>query len=237
MGRIDVRRLLGIMLVGVVAGAAAAPAPALAHGTLVTSTPAQGSTVQERLEAVSLTFTEKPQTYAYFTITAPTGVRVDSGWSNAEPQRLATPVREYQLKDGTWQPLLYETGFPVRVTVAHWPAPGTYVVTYHNVASDGDPVKGELRFTYHGAVTPAPPGWQPPTDQPKPELLAAAGPARPSAGAAAADPSPPSAEAQGQAQIAAPPADPSIWVWLVPVLLLVAAALCALLIVPQLRRR
>ncbi|MFG1606100.1 copper resistance protein CopC [Actinoplanes sp. NPDC049265] len=228
MGRIDVRRLLAIMLVGVVAGSAAAPAPALAHGTLVTSTPAQGSTVAERIEAVTLTFTEKPQTYAYFTVTAPTGVRVDSGWSNGEPRRLAKPVQEYQLKDGTWQPLRYDMGFPVKVAVSHWPAPGAYVVTYHNVASDGDAVKGELRFTYHGAVTPPPPGWQAPVDQPKPELLAAAGNVRP---AAAAEPSPQPRSA------AAAPGDRGVWVWLVPLLLLVAAALCAVLVVPQLRRR
>lgn len=220
-----------MVLVGALAGAVAVPSPALAHGTLAVSTPAQGSTVTERLESVSMTFTEKPAEYAYFTITAPTGARVDGGWSHGEPAKLAEPVREYQLKDGQWEPLLYTTGFPVTVKVSHWPAPGTYVATYYNVASDGDKVKGELRFIYEGAVSPAPPGWQAPTDQPKPELLAAEGVARPSAAAAPAPSSPPAAVAQAQ------PEDASVWVWLVPVLLIVAAALCTLLLVPQLRRR
>jgi methionine-rich copper-binding protein CopC len=210
-----VRRSLALLLVGVIAGAVAAPSPALAHGTLATSTPAQGSTVTDRVEAISLTFTEQAAPWAYFTVTAPTGARVDSGWSNGEPSRLAEPVREYQEKDGKWEPILYETGFPVKVAVSHWPAPGPYVVTYHNVASDGDTVKGELRFTYHGVTTPAPSGWQAPTDQPKPELLAASGKARPSA---TADPAP-------QVVAEPEPAGRSVWVWLVPVLLIVAAGL------------
>lgn len=218
-------------VVGVLVGAVAVPSPALAHGTLATSTPAQGSTVQERLEAVSMTFTEQPAPYAHFTVTAPTGVRVDGGWSPGEPVKLAEPVREYQLKDGQWEPLLYNTGFPVALKVSHWPAPGAYVVTYHNVASDGDKVKGELRFTYHGPVSPAPPGWRPPADQPKPELLAAEGVARPSAALS----SPPTAAVQARSQ--AQPEEASVWIWLVPVLLIVAAALCVLLVRPQLRRR
>lgn len=214
----DEWRPTAVLLAGLVAGAAVAPSPALAHGGLVVTVPAQGSTVPEPVEAVSLTFTEKPAPYAFFTVTAPTGARVDQGWSNAEPVRLATPVTEYQLTNGTWQPQLYHTGFPVKVAVAHWPAPGTYVVGYHTVASDGDQVKGEIRFTYAGAATPAPPGWQPPADQPKAELLAAAPPAPAPSGAAAA---PPPAEEES-----------SVWVWLVPVLLVVAAVLCYLLVRP-----
>jgi methionine-rich copper-binding protein CopC len=230
MSRSRVRHVLAVVLavvvVGVLAGAVAAPAPAAAHGTLVTSTPAHGSTVTDRVETVLLTFTEKPAPFAHFTVTAPTGVRVDAGWSNGEPVRLAQPVREFQLKDGKWQPLLYHTGFPVTVNVSHWPAAGPYVVTYHNVASDGDTVKGEVRFAFHGAVVPAPPGWQAPTDQPRPELLAA-GHQEPSA-----RPSPPVRAAQAQ-----PPDDTTVWVWLVPVLLVVAVALSFLLIAPHPWRR
>jgi len=215
MGRTTARRWVAVLLVGLVAGAAAAPLPALAHGGLVVTVPANGSAVAGPVDAVSLTFTEKPAPFAFFTVTAPTGVRVDNGWSNAEPVRLAEPVSEYQLTDGTWQPQLYPTGFPVQVAVTHWPAPGTYVVAYHTVASDGDQVKGEFRFSYTGAATPAPPGWQAPADQPKAELLAAAGPSAPAASAAAQ-----------------PPEDSSVWVWLVPVLLVVAAVLCYLMVRP-----
>ncbi|MEV6630394.1 copper resistance CopC family protein [Actinoplanes sp. NPDC051470] len=220
MGR-SPRTLLGLLLVGVLAGAVVAPSAALAHGTLVTSEPAQGSTVQERVEAVTLTFTEKPPPGAQFTIKAPTGVRVDGGWSNGEPHRLATPVREYQLKDGQWEPLLLETGFPVKIAVSHLPAPGEYTVTYHHTVSDGDAVKGEIRFTYHGAVVAAPPGWQAPA----------------SAAPLQAPVQAPSPVAEAQILRKAVKNETTVWVWLVPVLLVVAVGLCALLIVPQLRRR
>jgi methionine-rich copper-binding protein CopC len=225
MGRGSARRWSAVLLAGLVAGAALSPGPASAHGSLATSDPAQGSAVAEPLEAVSLTFTEKPAPFAYLTVTAPTGDRVDSGWSNAEPVRLATPVTEYQLTDGAWQPLRYNTGFPVKITVTHWPAPGPYVVRYHSVASDGDQVKGEVTFTYTGAAGPAPAGWQAPADQPSAELLAAAGP---SASGPAAGP----AQVRAQPQPAAAGDDAGFWVWLVPVLLVVAAGLIYLMIRP-----
>jgi len=206
MRALTVPRWIAGVLAGLLAGAVLVPAPALAHGGLAVSVPAQGSTVRTPADAVTLTFTETPAPYAYFTVTAPTGARVDRGWSAGQPVRLATPVREYQQVDGAWQPLLYNTGFPVRVKVAHWPAPGPYVVRYHTVASDGDQVKGEISFTYAGAVTPAPPGWQPPADPPAAELTAAApGPSAPAA-----------APESGGARV---------WIWLVPVLLVVAAGL------------
>jgi methionine-rich copper-binding protein CopC len=220
MGRGIARRWSVVLLLGLLAGAALAPGPALAHGSLVVSTPAQGSSVAKPVDAVSLAFTEKPAPFAFFTVTAPTGVRVDSGWSSAEPFRLTKPVTEYQLTDGQWQPLEYRTGFPVKVTVSHWPAPGPYVVRYHTVASDGDQVKGEVTFTYTGAAQPAPAGWQAPADQPKPELLAAAEP-RPST----------------QALPLPVEKDSSVWVWLVPVLLVVAAGLIYLLVRPPWARR
>jgi methionine-rich copper-binding protein CopC len=215
--------IFAVILTGLVAGAALTPGLAQAHGTLVVSTPATGTSVAAPIPAVSLTFTEKPASFAYFTITAPTGARVDSGWSNAQPSPLATPVREYQQVNGVWQPQLFSTGFPVRVAVAHWPAPGAYTVRYQSVASDGDQVKGEFWFTYTGTPTAAPANWQAPTDQPKAELLAAA---HPSAGAPAAG------QAQAQASQAKPQDDASMWVWLVPALLVIAAVLCYLLIRP-----
>ncbi|BCJ50601.1 hypothetical protein Asp14428_20760 [Actinoplanes sp. NBRC 14428] len=207
-----VRRGFAVLLAGLLAGAVVAPGRASAHGGLVVTVPAADAVVSEPIEAVSLTFTEKPAPYAYFTVTAPTGDRVDGGWSNAEPVRLATPVREYQLTDGTWAPQLYPAGFPVKVRVMHWPAPGDYVVRYHTVASDGDQVKGELRFSYTGGSTPVPAGWQPPVEGPQPELLAVAG--------------------QPAAASEEPADDASVWVWLVPVLLLVAAGLSYLVVRP-----
>ena len=211
---LTVHRRVVAVLAGLIAGVTLGPAPALAHGGLAVSVPAHGSTVTSPADAVTLTFTEAPAPYAYFTITGPGGARVDRGWSTAQPVRLATPVREFQEVNGSWQPMLYNTGFSVRVKVAHWPATGPYVVRYHTVASDGDQVKGEIGFTYTGAVTPAPPGWQPPTDPPKAEL-AATGPSTP---------------AQAQPAQARPAKDSRVWVWVVPVLLVIAAGLGYLLL-------
>jgi methionine-rich copper-binding protein CopC len=218
------RRWYAVVLAGLVTGAVVAPSAALAHGGLAVTTPADGSTVARPVEAVSLTFTEKPAPFAYFTITAPSGTRVDQGWSHAEPVRLAKPVTEYNVVDGVWVPKVYDAGFPVKVNVAHWPAPGTYVVRYHTVASDGDAVMGKIQFTYTGAVTPPPAGWQPPADQPKPELYAAA-----------SSPASPGAEPVPSAQtlpLKVSAERSSIWIWLVPALLLAAAVLAYLVIRP-----
>ncbi|WP_306214758.1 copper resistance CopC family protein [Actinoplanes sp. RD1] len=211
------RRLLMVLFAGSLAGALLLPLPASAHGGLVGTSPPQGSASAQPVDAVSLTFTEKPAPYAYFTVTAPDGARVDNGWSHAQPVPLSPPAREFQEVNGVWQPMEYRTGFPVRIMVAHWPAPGTYVVRYHTVASDGDLVKGEMSFSYTGAATAAPAGWQPPADQPKPELLAAA----PEAGAA---PEPMVYHWYDD-----------VWIWLVPALLIVAAALAYLLLRPARR--
>jgi methionine-rich copper-binding protein CopC len=208
----------------------AAPAPAYAHGVLAESTPAHGATVREPAEAVSLAFTEKPPQFAFFSITAPNGVRVDESWSHGEPFRLTKPVREYQRVDGEWQPQEFHTGFPIRVPVAHWPEHGQYVVRYQTVATDGDEVQGEVRFTYRGSIIPSAPGWQAPADQPSPELLAAVGKARDDnqqqQQAAASAPALTAAEQTAAEQTAAEQTanGRGPWPWLVPVLLVVAVA-------------
>ncbi|GAA2184607.1 copper resistance CopC family protein [Micromonospora lupini] len=147
--------------------------PAAAHGTLAMSTPESGATVRGPLTSVALYFTEKVGANAYFTVTAPNGVRVDNGWTYGEPKALTKPVREYFLVDGQFQPREYTTGFPAVVSVAHLPAAGQYSVSYLSVASDGDAVRGTMTFRYTGQATKAPQGWQPPTQQPDPALLAA----------------------------------------------------------------
>jgi len=215
------RRWIAGIFAGLFLGAIVAPSAALAHGGLAVTSPVDGSTVAQPIEAVSLTFTEKPASFAYFTITAPSGTRVDNGWSHAEPTRLAKPVTEYNVVDGVWLPKVYNAGFPVKVNVAHFPAPGAYVVRYHTVASDGDAVMGKVQFTYTGAVTAAPAGWQPPADQPKAELFAAA----------SSPASPPVPDAQVP-RLEVSSEGPSFWIWLVPVLLVVAAALAYLVIRP-----
>ncbi|MEU5964095.1 copper resistance CopC family protein [Micromonospora parva] len=165
--------LLAFLLVPAVALLASAQ-PAAAHGTLAMSTPAAGATVREALTSVQLFFTEKAAPNAYFTVTAPGGIRVDNGWSYGEPKPLDQPVREYFLVNGQFEPREYTTGFPATVAVAHLPAKGEYSVSYLSVASDGDPVRGTVTFRYDGPVTAAPKGWSPPSTQPDPALLATA---------------------------------------------------------------
>jgi methionine-rich copper-binding protein CopC len=147
--------------------------PAAAHGQLAMSDPVADSTVQQPRAELSLYFTESPAAYAWFTLTAPSGRRVDAGWRTGEPKRLDKPVQEYFLVQGKYEPKVYNTGFPALLTVSHWPEQGAYLVAYQSVASDGEPVKGSLRFTYAGPVTQPPPGWSAPTGGPS-EALARA---------------------------------------------------------------
>ncbi|MER5456476.1 copper resistance CopC family protein [Micromonospora sp. NPDC002389] len=171
------RRAVSGLLALVLASAAvllASTPPAAAHGTLAVSTPADGATVDTALTTVELYFTEQVRDDAYFTVTAPGGARVDNGWTHGTPKPLDRPVREYFLVDGVFEPREYATGFPAVLTLAHLPATGRYSVSYLSVASDGETVRGTMSFRYTGPVTDAPAGWQPPTDQPAPALLAAA---------------------------------------------------------------
>ncbi|SCG55678.1 copper resistance CopC family protein [Micromonospora zamorensis] len=170
-GRV-VSGLLAFLLASAVALLASAQ-PAAAHGTLAMSTPESGATVNEPLTSVQLYFTEKAAANAFFTITAPGGVRVDNGWSYGEPKPLDKPVREYFLVNGQFEPREYTTGFPAVVPVSHLPAKGQYSVSYLSVASDGDTVRGTLTFRYNGRVTAAPQGWSAPSTQPDPALVAA----------------------------------------------------------------
>jgi methionine-rich copper-binding protein CopC len=214
-------RRAAVLLLCLLTVIAATPAPAYAHGRLAMSTPESGATVREPADSVSLAFTEKLPAFAFVSVTAPNGARLDQPWSHAEPFRLTKPIREYQVVDGVWLPQDFTTGFPVRVPVAYWPEHGEYVVRYQSVATDGEEVDGEVRFTYGGSIVPAPSGWQAPTGGPGPELLAAIGKPR------VTGPQPSAAPAETVAVAARPtqPADDrGPWPWLVPVLLLVAVA-------------
>ncbi|MDH2425423.1 copper resistance protein CopC [Sphaerisporangium sp. TRM90804] len=228
-----------VVLAAVLAGGAVAvvAAPAAAHGQLALSTPAKDSTVSEPLEAVELYFTEQPTANAYFTILTPRGARVDRKWSYGEEKRLDKPVREDFLVNGVWEPRLYHIGYSVKVPVAHWPEKGVYAATYLTVASDGERVKGEVRFTYSGPTSKAPKGWKTPTDQPDPALLAAAnghasGAATPQPGAPAQGPTmqgdtgpvvgTPNPVSTGAS---AEDSGTGLMVWLLPVLLVAGAGL------------
>ncbi|WP_147944642.1 copper resistance protein CopC [Microbispora sp. CSR-4] len=167
-------RWLGRLLLLIVASVltmTALAVPASAHGQLAMSTPAKDGTVREPLESLSLYFTEAPAPNAYFAVTSPSGARVDRPWTHGRPKRLDKPVQEYNLVDGFWEPTVYNTGFPAEVPVAYWPERGEYVVRYLSIASDGEPVRGELRFTYKGKTSQPPKGWQAPDNEPDPSLL------------------------------------------------------------------
>ncbi|MFC4534645.1 copper resistance CopC family protein [Sphaerisporangium dianthi] len=242
----SVRVLLLIVLGSLFVVVSASPAEA--HGQLALSVPAKDSKVGEPLEAVSLYFTEKPVSHTYFTVTAPSGARVDRPWSHGEIKRLDDPVREFFLVNGVWEPRLYHEGFEVRIPVAHWPEKGVYVAHYETVASDGDVVRGDIRFTYTGRTTRSPKGWTSPTDTPEPIAPSPASEGRDTGEVAPvgprADASPActprsmpetgcgnGSESQAEGSPAAAPGTPgepsssSGWlVWLVPVLLVAGTA-------------
>ncbi len=193
------------------------PSPASAHGQLAYSDPANQSTITEPRAQLALYFTERPASLAFFSVTAPDGMRVDQGWTSGEPKPLSTPVQELNLKDGKWEPVFYNTGFPAMVGVSHYPSKGVYTVRYVTVASDGDKVSGDIRFDYQGATTAAPAGWQPPTNQP-----AAMNPgAQPPPGT------------PGATQTLPAPQSSSRW----PVAMTMAAVMIGLAVVVMLRRR
>jgi methionine-rich copper-binding protein CopC len=166
-----------VLLLAVVSGTVmtAIASPASAHGQLAMSTPAKDSTVTAPMESIALYFTEQPVTYAYFTLTAPSGFRIDKPWSPGESKRLDEPIREFHLIDGVWEPRLFHVGYPAKIPVAYWPEQGVYTAGYRTVASDGEEVRGELRFTYMGTTSARPNGWRPPTNEPDAALLAVAG--------------------------------------------------------------
>ncbi|GIH22167.1 hypothetical protein Aph01nite_04770 [Acrocarpospora phusangensis] len=159
------------MVFSLVATMGIAARPAAAHGQLAVSVPAKDSKVDAPLERLELYFTEKPAFNAYFAVVSPSGRRVDAQWSHGEPKRLDEPVRELWLNNGSWEPRLFETGFPAMVPVAYWPEQGVYTAEFLSRASDGELVKGEVKFEYTGKMSKAPEGWKAPDNEPDPALL------------------------------------------------------------------
>ncbi|GAA1013256.1 hypothetical protein Aple_053430 [Acrocarpospora pleiomorpha] len=159
------------MVFGLVAALVVVAQPAVAHGQLAMSVPGKDSSLDAPMEKLQLYFTEKPAPNAYFAVLSPSGRRLDTQWSHGEPKRLDEPVRELWLSNGKWEPRLFETGFPAMVPVAYWPEQGVYTVKYVSRASDGELVKGEVRFSYTGTIAKAPAGWQAPDNEPDPALL------------------------------------------------------------------
>ena len=168
-----------------------AAAPASAHGQLGEALPADGSSTDAPVDAVTMWFTEAPGPRATFVVTAPDGTQVQAPWRPGEDKVLEEPVQEFFQENGTWVPRWYDQGYGVVVPLVHLPAAGTYEVAYSSVATDGEEVKGSMSFTYRGAATAPVAGRStsaggavdPTVDVPEPA------PASPSPAASAAPPS------------------------------------------------
>ncbi|KXK60633.1 hypothetical protein AWW66_17900 [Micromonospora rosaria] len=236
--RLRLRRaatLLAALVVTVSVTVVLPAAPAAAHGTLATSVPLADSVVTRPPEQLALYFTEQPHAQAHFTVTDPTGARVEGPWSPGEPKRLDKPVQEYNLVDGKLEPVLYHTGFPAMLPVTHWPAKGRYTATYLSVASDGDQVRGSVVFDYQGPTSAPPPGWTAPTSEPAPALLALLEQGRHDAPGNAGSPQPDGSLAAPSAAAEAADEDGGgLGPWLVPGIVVVVVAV---IVVVAARRR
>jgi len=217
------RRLIAAIAAGLAAGlgtVVSVGAPAQAHGQFVSSIPVAGSEVTEPLSDLFLYFTEKPTSNAYFAVFAPNGDRVDRLWSHGPTMPLDPPVHEwYHEPDGDWVARSYSTAYSARIPIAYWPEVGEYTVEYLSVATDGQPVRGKITFTYSGPVSPLPADFRPQRNEPDPNLLSIAAPDAPTAPPSG----PPIEEFLGNGS-----GGSGLWVLWVPVGLALAAALAIL---------
>jgi methionine-rich copper-binding protein CopC len=103
--------------------------PAAAHASLVSQTPAKGSTVRVAPQRVVLRFDERIRTPSAVVVTDPSGDRVDRG-----------------------QTAVLDDTATVRVAVVE---PGDYTVAYRVVSADGHPAAGRTSFTFAGSTSGA----------------------------------------------------------------------------------
>lgn len=117
----------------VLLGLLAVPSPAVAHATLLTSTPEDGEVVEALPDRVALEFTETMAQPAYVIVRSPDGDQVTVG----DPEVHGAVVSQALADEG---------------------GPGTYSVAYRAVSEDGHPLTGEVRFSVgETAGTPAGP--------------------------------------------------------------------------------
>ena len=130
------RRLAGrVSLIAVLTALAAVvfAGPAAAHDVLLSSDPADGSTVQTAPPSVTLTFDQPVQNFEpVVTVTGPDGQSYQSG----------SPTVDSTVVTNSVGPLT---------------AAGEYVIAYRVVSADGHPVVGEVKFQFTGAPAPAAP--------------------------------------------------------------------------------
>ena len=130
------RRLAGrVSLIAVLTALAAVvfAGPAAAHDVLLSSDPADGSTVQTAPPSVTLTFDQPVQDFEpVVTVTGPDGQSYQSG----------SPTVDSTVVTNAVGPLT---------------AAGEYLIAYRVVSADGHPVVGEVKFQFTGAPAPAAP--------------------------------------------------------------------------------
>jgi hypothetical protein len=131
---------IGLVALFAAVAAVALAGPASAHDTLLSSDPADGSTVQTAPATVTLTFDQPVQDFEpVVTVTGPDGQSYQSG----------SPTVDSTVVTNAVGPL----------TTA-----GEYVIAYRVVSADGHPVVGEVKFQFAGA--PATPAGSPTTSPP-----------------------------------------------------------------------
>lgn len=110
-------------------------APASAHDTLASATPAADTTISGDLDTVTLTFSEQPlaglESGLVISVTGPNGAEVTTGTLEVDGSTLTKSV------DIT--------------------APGTYNLAWRSVSVDGHPISGGYQFTSTGSTASATP--------------------------------------------------------------------------------
>lgn len=146
----SLRRLIGVAALAAapVAGLSLVTAPAaVAHDQLVSSTPADGTTVTAPLAAVELVFNNAiPGEFTQVAVTDAAGASFVDGAPQTVGDTVTQPVT--QLPDGA------------------------YTIAYRVVSSDGHPIEGTIAFTVTGAApveTPTPAATEPPSTPSGPE--------------------------------------------------------------------
>ena len=127
------RQALRIGLVALLTAVAAVgfAGQAAAHDVLLSSDPADGSTLQAAPTAVTLTFDQPVQDFEpVVTVTGPDGRSYQGG----------SPTVDSTVVTNAVGPLT---------------AAGEYVIAYRVVSADGHPVVGEVKFQFTGAPAPA----------------------------------------------------------------------------------
>jgi methionine-rich copper-binding protein CopC len=127
-GRFHVRNLAKAMLVSLTI-LIATPLTSHAHTGLVSSSPAENSTIQSFPSEIILTFNEDLMTI---------GEKQVSKFSIHKPDHELVQIGKFKIDKGTISAAVKESDLPT----------GTYKIYYRVISADGHPVSGVLKFNY-----------------------------------------------------------------------------------------